>query len=169
MDKTNLELFKQAINEGLSNKFDKLAAGYTEEIVCSESHKLAMRTIVYGKAATKRVWSPKMSRIIAILIAVALILTSCSIVFRNEIREVFKEVFVKLTYDSNDESSEFIEEIYYLSYVPEGYVLEEEMQADLQLAASPEDWLDRMLQRLAQRRIPDHDNNTAAVVWLTQE
>ena len=49
------------------------------------------------------------------------------------------------------------------------YVLEEEMEVDLQLAASPEDWLERMLQRLTRRRIPDHDNNTAALVWLTQE
>ena len=49
MDKSNLELFKQAISEGLSEKFDSVADSYTDEIICSEKHKLAMRTIVYGK------------------------------------------------------------------------------------------------------------------------
>lgn len=126
MDKSNLELFKQALNEAVSNKFDKMADEYTEEIVYSEKHKLAMRTIVYGKTDTKRVWSPKMKRIIAILIAVALLLTSCSIIFRNEIREIFEEFFVKLTYDEDDESTESIKDVYYLGYVPEGYVLKKQ-------------------------------------------
>ena len=126
MDKSNLELFKQALNEAVSNKFDKIADECTEEIVYSERHKLAMRTIVYGKADTKRVWSPKMRRIIAILIAVALLLTSCGIIFRNEIREIFKDLFVSLTYEGEDISDDMIEEIYVLGYVPEGYILEKE-------------------------------------------
>lgn len=126
MDKSNLELFKQALNEAVSNKFDKMAAECTEEIVYSDKHKLAMRTIIYGKADTKRVWSPKMRRIIAILIAVALLLTSCGIIFRNEIREIFKEFFVSLTYETDDMSEDMIEEVYTLSYVPEGYTLEKE-------------------------------------------
>lgn len=126
MDKSNLELFKQALNEAVSNKFDKMADECTEEIVYSEKHKLAMRTIVYGKTDTKRVWSPKMRRIIAILIAVALLLTSCGIIFRNEIREIFEEFFVSLTYETDDMSEDMIEEVYTLSYVPEGYALEKE-------------------------------------------
>ena len=126
MDKSNLELFKQAINEAVSNKFDKMAAECNEEIVYSEKHKLAMRTIVYGKTDTKRVLSPKMKRIIAILIAVALLLTSCGIIFRNEIREIFKDLFVSLTYETDDMSEDMIEEVYTLSYVPEGYALEKE-------------------------------------------
>lgn len=126
MDKSNLELFKQALNEAVSNKYDKMADECTEEIVYSERHKLAMRTIVYGKTDTKRVWSPKMKRIIAILIAAALLLTSCGIIFRNEIREMFEEFFVKLTCDGDDESSDLIDEVYSLSYVPEGYVLKRE-------------------------------------------
>lgn len=127
MDKSNLELFKQALNEAVSNKFDKMADECTEEIVYSEKHKLAMRTIIYGKADTKRVWSPKMRRIIAILIAVALLLTSCGIIFRNEIREIFKEFFVSLTYEGDEESAESIKDVYCLGYVPEGYILEKEM------------------------------------------
>ena len=131
MDKSNLELFKQALNEAVSNKFDKMADECTEEIVYSEKHKLSMRTIIYGKADTKRVWSPKMKSVIAILTAVALILTSCGIIFRNEIREVFEEFFVKLTYDGDDESAESIKDVYCLGYVPEGYALKRESATDL--------------------------------------
>lgn len=126
MDKSNLELFKQALNEAVSNKFDKMADECTEEIVYSEKHKLAMRTIVYGKTDNKRVWTPKMRRIIAILIAVALLLTSCGIIFRNEIREIFKDFFVSLTYEGDEESNKSIEEFYLLSYVPEGYTIKAE-------------------------------------------
>lgn len=127
MDKSNLELFKQALNEAASNKFDKMADECTEEIVYSERHKLAMRTIIYGKTDTKRVWTPKMKRIIAILIAVALLLTSCGIIFRNEIREIFKDFFVSLTYENDEKTQQIIEEVYSLSYIPDGYFLEKEM------------------------------------------
>ena len=126
MDKKDLELFKQALNEGVSNKFDKMATECTEEIVCSERHKLAMRTILYGKAAVKRAGTPGMKRIIAILIAAVLLLTSCGIIFRNEIREIFNEFFVSLMYEGAEDSELIIKEVYALGYVPEGYTLVEE-------------------------------------------
>ena len=125
MNKTNLELFKQALDEAVSNQFDKLAAQCDEEIICSEKHKLAMRAIVYGKTETAQTLSPKMKRLIAILVAASLLLTGCAIIFRNEIREVFEEFFVSLTY-SGDEETLIIQEVYSLGYVPEGYVLEKE-------------------------------------------
>ena len=126
MDKTNFELFKQAVNEAVSNQFDKLAARCDEAIICSEKHNLAMRTIVYGKIKQTRKLSSKMKRLIAILVAAALLMTSCAIIFRNEIREVFEEFFVSLRYEPGDTSQDKIEEIYVLTYVPEGYVLENE-------------------------------------------
>lgn len=126
MDKSNLELFKQAISDGLSKKFDSVVNSYTDEIVCSEQHNLAMRTIVYGKADAKRTWSPKMKRIVAILIAAALLLTSCAIIFRNEICEVIEEFFVKLTYSDDVTSGNIIEQIYELTYLPDGYILDTE-------------------------------------------
>ena len=127
MEKSNLDLFRQAINEGVSNRFDSIANSSADNIVCSEKHMLAMRTIVYGKADIKRVWTPKMKRIIAILIAAAILLTSCGIIFRNEIREVFDELFVSLVVDNNDNQVKFIEDVYVLEYVPEGYILTEEI------------------------------------------
>ncbi|MBQ8879869.1 MAG: DUF4367 domain-containing protein [Clostridia bacterium] len=125
MDKSNLELLKEAISEGVSRRFDRMAAEYTEEIVCSDKHTLAMRTIVYGKAETKRPWSPRTRRIIAILIAAALLLTSCGIIFRNEIREMINEFFIMLSFDGDEAAT--IDEVYELGYVPEGYQLEKEI------------------------------------------
>lgn len=125
MDKANLELFKQALTEAVSNKFDNIAANCTEEIVCSEKHNLAMRMIIYGKTDSKRVWSPKMKRIVAILVAAALLLTSCGIIFRNEIREVFKELFASITFEGDESKVDTIDEIYELSYIPDGYYLKE--------------------------------------------
>ena len=49
------------------------------------------------------------------------------------------------------------------------YVLESEMEEDLRFASDPEDWLVRMRKRLRERIPENNDNNTAAVVWLTQE
>ncbi len=126
MDKTNLELFKQALTEAVSNKFDNIAANCTEEIACSEKHNLAMRAIVYGKTDTKRVWSPRMKRIIAILVAAALLLTSCGIIFRNEIREAFKELFASITFEGDVSKVDTIADIYQLNYVPDGFSLEKE-------------------------------------------
>ena len=128
MDKSNLELFKQAINEGLSKKFDSVANCCTEEITYSDNHRLAIRTIVYGKTDTKRTWSPKMKRIIAILVATAILLTSCGVIFRNEIRDFVENVyefFVSITYTDEGSKRNEITQIYELTYLPEGYHLEE--------------------------------------------
>ncbi len=126
MDKANLDLFKQALSEGISNRFDNMANNCNEEIACSEKHELAMRAIVYGKADTKRVLSPKMKRIIAILVAAALLLTSCCAIFRNEIREIVEktlDLFIQYTYSDNN-NGKTLETNYELTYVPDGYVLE---------------------------------------------
>lgn len=46
------------------------------------------------------------------------------------------------------------------------YVLEHEMEQDLDAASDPADWIERMRKRLNERIPPDNDNNTAAAVWL---
>lgn len=46
------------------------------------------------------------------------------------------------------------------------YVLEREMEEDLEKAADAMDWLRRMRRRLCERVPADNDNNTAAVVWV---
>lgn len=124
MEKSNLELLKQAINEGLSNKLELIASSCADEIVCSEKHNIVMRTIIYGKIKKHRKLSPKARQIIAILIAAALILTGCGIIFRDELSMAFRKFYVSITSSNNDVSSQLIEEIYELSYIPDGYHLD---------------------------------------------
>lgn len=126
MYKTNEELFKQAINEALTNKFQRMADASDEEIVCSRRHRKAMRAIVNGKTPRK----PLSTKIIAILVAAAiLLLAGCAIIYRDEIREFVTEVrefFVKVSFPEGDNDSQYIDEIYELTYIPEGYILADE-------------------------------------------
>lgn len=46
------------------------------------------------------------------------------------------------------------------------YVLESEMEKDLSLSGSPEEWLERMAARQRAKAPLDCDNNSAAAVWL---
>lgn len=126
MDKTNEELFKQAINEALTNKFQRMADACDEEIVCSRRHRKAMRAIVNGKTPRK----PLSTKMIAILVAAAiLLLAGCAIIYRDEIREFItniKEFFVEVKFDEGENDSQYIDEIYELTYIPEGYSLEDQ-------------------------------------------
>ena len=129
MNKTNEELFKQAINEALTNKFQRMADACDEEIVCSRRHRKAMRTIINGKTPRKPM-TPMNRRVVAILVAaVLLLLAGCAIIYRDQIREFvtdIREFFVKVSFSEGDNESRNIEEIYELTYLPEGYTLKEE-------------------------------------------
>ena len=126
MDKTNEALFKQAINEALTNKFQRMADACDEEIVCSRHHRKAMRAIISGKTPRK----PLSTQMIAILVAAAiLLLAGCAIIYRDEIRGFIidiKELFVNVDFSEGENNSQKIEEIYELTYFPEGYSLEDQ-------------------------------------------
>ena len=126
MDKTNEALFKQAINEALTNKFQRMADACDEEIVCSRRHRKAMRAIISGKTPRK----PLSTKMIAILVAAAvLLLAGCAIIYRDEIRGFItniREIFIELRFEEGEQESREIEEIYELTYVPEGYDLKEQ-------------------------------------------
>ena len=126
MDKTNEALFKQAINEALTNKFQRMADACDEEIVCSRRHRKAMRAIVSGKTPRK----PLSTKMIAILVAAAiLLLAGCAIIYRDEIRGFItniREIFIELRFEEGEQESRNIEDIYELTYIPEGYSLEDQ-------------------------------------------
>jgi len=46
------------------------------------------------------------------------------------------------------------------------YVWEDEMESDLCISSTPDDWLNSMLKRLEQRAPEDNDNYTAAAIFL---
>ena len=129
MDKTNLELFKQALTEGLSNKFDTISNSYPDEVICSEKHNIAMRTIVSGKCESNRKLSPRARRLIAILVAAALILTGC-FALRGKLTITFENGGIRFSSSNSDNKGYTLGEIYKLSYVPEGYTLDSESITD---------------------------------------
>ena len=128
MEKSNLELFKQALNEAWDNKIRREVESCTEEIVTSERHKATMQAILDGTYDKSAKWKLTRAKVIAILVAAALLLASCAVIYRNEIRDLVEEIFEdfsKATYSDEGADEDAIEDIYELSYVPEGYVLEE--------------------------------------------
>ena len=127
MDKTNLELFKQALSEGLDNHFQSEIDNCSENIVCSRKHRIAMKAIINGHNTNRKVWAPRTRKIVAILVAAALLLVSCAIIYRNEIRDFIEEIyesFAIVTYSEGENDEKELEEIYELTYLPEGYSLE---------------------------------------------
>ena len=125
-NKTNQELFKQALVEGVNRRLDREIANCDEPIVFSRRHIKNMARIVQGKSIKK----PLNRKMIAILVAAAvLLLAGCVIIYRNEIREFVtyvREYFVKITFDEGDNNSQTIDEVYELTYVPDGYTFKQE-------------------------------------------
>ena len=123
-NKTNQELFKQALVEGVNRRLDREIATCDEEITYSRRHIKNMARIVNGKEIKK----PLNRKMIAILVAAAvLLLAGCAIIYRNEIRDFITDIrehFVKVSFSEGENESQNIEEIYELTYVPEGYAIE---------------------------------------------
>lgn len=125
MDKTNnQELFKQALVEGVNRRIDRELAACEEEVVFSRRHIKAMNRIIKGKTPAK----PINRKMVAILVAAAiLLLAGCAIIYRDEIRGFItdiREFFAKVTFDEGKSESRVIDEVYELTYIPDGYVLE---------------------------------------------
>lgn len=126
MTESDKELFKRALTEGISNRIDRQIAECTEPVTPSPAHLAAMRKII--KSSSKAI---TMRRLIAILVAAAMLLTGCAIVYRNEIRDFIEEIyesFVKVNFSDTDDTGKRIEDIYELTYIPEGYELEFSLQ-----------------------------------------
>ena len=126
MDKTNIELFKQALIEGINRRIDRDIAACEENVVCSRKHNKAMARILKGKTPSK----PINRKMIAILVAASiLLLAGCAIIYHDEIRGFLTDVsefFVKVTFDEGESEIKQIEEVYELTYVPNDYTLEEQ-------------------------------------------
>ena len=125
MDKTtNQELFKQALVEGVNRRLDREISACDENIAYSRRHIKNMERIVKGKTPKK----PINKKMVAILVAAAvLLLVGCAIIYRNEIREFvtdLSEYFVKIKFEDGENFSQNMEDIYELTYLPEGYTLE---------------------------------------------
>lgn len=131
MLKNDARLFGEAIFEGLSIKFEQELANSTESALCSETHEASILEIIATAKAIEQRISKK--RLIAILVAAALLLfVGCTaFVYRNQIGSFVEHIYeeyvnVELPDGGEDPITE-IEHAYTLSYVPEGYVLTDEV------------------------------------------
>lgn len=126
MTDENLRLFRAALTEGLCNRIDKRIAECTESITTSAAHKRAMRKIING-TAEKGGFTLRKKTVIAILVAVALLLTGCAVIYREQICHFIHEIydsFMTLETPDTADGEEHIGHIYELTYVPEGHVLD---------------------------------------------
>ena len=131
------QLFKSAILEALSQKYEQELAECREDAKCSKEHYLRISEItglplarVMGKRRSLR------RTFVAVLIAAALLLAGCTAyVYRNAIKDFFEEVYdthIKLSYSGEQTDNElYIKDIYSLSYVPEGYQLVREVKNEV--------------------------------------
>ncbi|MBE6644232.1 MAG: DUF4367 domain-containing protein [Ruminococcaceae bacterium] len=133
MNKTDEALFRQALTEGVSNRFSRQIESCTETVVCSRRHRAAISKIINDARKQSHAVSIRIRKIIAILVAAVMLLVSCAVVYRDEIRDFIEEIyesFVKINYSDGDDQGAEIKDVYELTYMPEGYQLEDELLLD---------------------------------------
>ena len=126
--KNNEFLFKQAIVEGLSCRIDSMVDAFEGEVRCTKKHIKTIEAIVKGRVTGNVVWTPRLCRVVALIIAALIALTGCAVAYREQIAKFFAKVtdiYIDLWVDDSDPEQKELEEIYSLCYVPEGYVLTE--------------------------------------------
>lgn len=138
MELTSKEALKKALVEVLSEKYDEeLAKCRKEDAYCSDEHYRKMSEILgFNVCREKKVMRLTKKTLIAILIAAALLLLGCgAVIYRYELKGLIQKICrrdIELYYDENEvsEGKETIEEIYELTYIPEGYTLVREFSND---------------------------------------
>ena len=116
-NKTNEELFKQALIDGVNMRIDRELANCEEDVVFSRRHMRAMRRILKGEEPRK----PISKKMVVILVAAAvLLLASCAIIYRDQIRDFITDVrerFVEIRFDEGNSESRVIEDIYEVTMI----------------------------------------------------
>lgn len=134
MTKSDLELFKEALTEGVSRHFQNEIDSFEGEVVISERHKRAMRAIFDGAQVRPFVWPSARAKIAAAALAASILLASCAVAYRDEIRifvEKVYEDYISVSFENPDEAPKQIEEYYGLTYIPEGYYIKDHNQLSL--------------------------------------
>ena len=130
--KTGNILLRDALIEAMLREFDRDMEKCEESPICSLEHYKKMSEIV-GFDVTKPRRKPIIStrtKIAIIIIAAALALTSCIAIFYRQIGNFMEEVYEKYIkvhfVEETSNAPTEIEDVYTLSYVPEGYYLIEQ-------------------------------------------
>ena len=131
MDEHNNRIFlKQAILDGMSQKYEEEMALNEENADCSKQHYVKMRRLLnlHGTNVINTKFNKR--ALIAILIAVALLLAGCAVyVYREVISDFIVEIYedhIKIFHEEQKNAQQ-IEQIYEAHYIPEGYELKSEI------------------------------------------
>ena len=134
MTSSDRKLFGQALREATCNVYERDLAACDENASCSKRHRRRMARIV-GIRTEISVPTGKRTRrtVIALLIAAALLLASCTAYACFEkLRDFIVTILdcsIRVTYDEEETPAVCTLERYYtLSYVPEGYHLVSETE-----------------------------------------
>lgn len=131
MNSASLELFKRALAEGTNIRFQKATESFTDTALCSDRHLEIMEKITNGTYRKPIALSSARIKIAAAIVAAMFLLSGCVMIYKDEIRgfiEHIYEEYIEITFsDNKNAESSYIEEIYELTYVPEGYVLNEKI------------------------------------------
>ncbi len=126
------EMFKNAISDALSQKYDEELAASAESAVCSQEHYDRMAKIVgisTGAKQPRRRLKLSKRAIIAFILSIIIFLTSCTAyIFRNEFADFFEDIyhsFINISFKSDVKDNTEFTEYYTLTYVPDGYKLNE--------------------------------------------
>lgn len=125
------DTLKKALFEAMSEKYDNELSNIDSEqkIICSKKHYLKLSAIFGFKVNQNKKYFVRI--LVGILIA-ALILTGCTAyVYRNEIKELFVEIYekhIRVTYDNDSKTTMSNDELIpcQCTYIPEGYELVDE-------------------------------------------
>ena len=122
---TDLELFKQALSEGLNLRIQSGITSCAEKLICSKEHRAAMAEILGGTYKKPLTWSSTRTKIAAILVAAMMLLAGCTVLYKDEIRDFIEHIYeeyIEISF-SDGKYNDRITQIYELTYVPEGYEL----------------------------------------------
>ena len=133
------DMFKKALSEAMSQKYDcELAKANNEiDISCSKRHYLRLSAILGFNVGNAKRFS---KRLLAAILAAALLLTGCTVyAYRTEIKEFFVEIYekhIRVTYDTdkNNLMGKNIAKAYRATYIPEGYELVEEVNTKVDVS-----------------------------------
>ncbi len=134
MCEENLELFKQAVRDSLSNKLIReLNAEAFEPRMTRHSTKIIKKVYNTGCKPSEAIALYKKRKIIAILAAAAIIVsTACTtVIHRYEIKSFIVQIFddhIELS-SPNDSAGTGIIVFYTINTVPQGYILEQETES----------------------------------------
>lgn len=127
MYKSDAKIFGEAILYGLTNRYEREMALDSEDDTCSDGHINTILTII--KNSTIQEKKKSKGRLIAALIAAALLLAGCTAyIYRNQISSFVETYFNEwIRVNIDDEGGEYINvinDVYELTYIPEGYELD---------------------------------------------